>query len=289
VKQTPAQGLEDFDSLDEYVANWIRPCLLGDLRRLIASLTQDLGPTDERGRPYGAGKFVTLGALLFACEHLGALLVTEPGLLTNMDARFEALFTALKGKYADYKNILTIFGRHAIIHSFWPNTLLRFRTQRQDRNDPELVVVGLGVGIDPAEKDYRHFEVRLFDKLFPLADRPPGADLRHFQQPRLTKVTAIRLFVNVHRFFRRVDNFFHIDFNADHFPGNFALLRENFQLLRAVSIREKNFPSLPKKKEKAILEAIADQPGRVWNLPFRDSLEQELWRLMNEADKISHK
>jgi hypothetical protein len=287
VQQTPAQGLEDFDSLDDYVAQWIRPCLLGDLRRLIASLGQDLGPTDARGRPYGAGKFVTLGALLFACEHLGALLVSNPRRLTTTEARFEALFSALGGKYAEYKHILTTFGRHAIIHNFWPNTLLRFRTQRPSHHDPELVVVGLGVGIDPAEQDYRNFEVRLFDKLFPVADRPPTADLRKFQQPRFMSVTTIRLFINVHRFFRRLDNFFHSDFSADHYQG-FALLRENFQLLRAVSVREKNFPSLPRKEED-IQKAIVSQPGKIWDQPYRGTIERELWRLMAEADRISLK
>ncbi len=86
----PAQGPEDFPTLDDYRREWICPCILGDLRTLMHALTT---VSQLRGdRPYGFAKFVAAGTLFFACEHLGSLFVDTTAAVTNQHARFRAFF-----------------------------------------------------------------------------------------------------------------------------------------------------------------------------------------------------
>lgn len=281
MRQTPAQGFEDFDSLAQYVAEWIQPCLLGDLRRLVAGLKQDLGPTDAQERPYGAGKFMALGTLLFSSEHLGSLLVEDRRGLFDHGERFRALFHALGGEYDLYKNILTEFGRHAIIHNFWPNTLLRYAFRRRMvRSDPSHVVVGLGVS-DLTPEGFENFAVRLFRKNFPRTTGGAAQPLEAFEWHYEENVVAIRLFVNIEAYFRRIDDYFFREFQQ---RDDFGRLDTNFRLLQAASVREKNFPALPR-EERLIRESLTKWPRSLWNQP-KDELETDLLSLLTRADAL---
>lgn len=272
--QNPAQGPDDFRTLDEYRREWICPCILGDLRTLMQAVSAV--PDAQGGRPYGAGKFVAAGALFFACDHLGALFVQPPTDVNNQRLRFHGIYQALGGNYVRYQDILTMLGRNTILHDFWPDTIVRYDLGTMPgRRQPEYVHLGLGFGIQSDESDYRHFEVREFAKQFPNPQCQPREPLSSTAwscdgpDERVT-VVAIRLFINLQIFFKDLDRLFFEALDPRTYP-HYQNLEVNFQALKAASVRRRIFPILPRIAESKLPYS---SPFASWNRPSREFTEQ---------------
>lgn len=283
MRQNPAQGIEDFDSLQEYVREWIQPCLLGDLRRLVAALEHDFGPADAQGRPYGAGKFMALQAVLTAGRHIGALVSPLADKFHEVDydpydprVHLRSLLALLGGNYRRYRHVLTEFGYAATRRHLWPATMLRFGPKPSESADEDTdstsVELAFGLGVcDFKPNAYPNFSVHRFEFSFPQVGRTLGMrtfDLEWTRQP----VIAIRLFIDVIELFHEIDDFC-FGLTSRRLRRS---LESNFRDLQAYSVWGKNFPTNPP-------DHVPEEPyGVEWH-PF---LLKELENLSRRAKAL---
>lgn len=225
--KAPAQGIEDFSNLRSYVRNWVQPCLLGDLRRLSAAYEHNFGTHDARGQPYGAGKFLALGAVLTAGEHLGTLMMHQhPSCLFIESQRLLALSAALGGYYWDYRHLL-LATRYETQHTGWPLTAM---VVRLDNGRPRRVAIGLGVS-DPGPHGHPHFSVHRFSVQLPSVEQP-NQKRRRYDRP----IALIRVFVRISTFVADLERIVaDLASGSGPFARNGRQLENNFQTLQAFS------------------------------------------------------
>lgn len=239
-------GLYDFRDLKDYHERFIKPCILGDIRALLTGLTRtQVGELDSNNRPHGGCNFLALGAILFACDHLGAFLVPPVKKeIVDSTKRLLGLFSALGKPYLEYRNLFTYFARHAIIHNYWPNSMIRFDTETDPKKDPCWVYVALGTSMNVAKKGLNPFTYEKKQRRFPElhdANSIPFTvkDLRECDATKWTnrEVTTLNIYVNVHSLFQSIDDYFHKRFMPQRHEGN-------FNIIRGLVVRSKNFPFL---------------------------------------------
>ncbi len=121
------QGLWSFDSFEHYLDKWIKPNILGDLETIFTGTAENWVNKEEPENDRGDFMLTTL--LFSVFDHLGGFLAksTDSSLTTLENiSRIARRIPSIKG----VDLIIAFFGRHALVHSAWPDTMIFVEEKR---------------------------------------------------------------------------------------------------------------------------------------------------------------
>jgi hypothetical protein len=158
------QGLWTFASFERYLDDWIRPVLIADLNTVFEGARERW---EEQGQPAnGRGDFVLAAALFSAFDHLGQFLAASVDDSLGATANIRRVAGVLPST-ATANDIVAQFGRHALVHTGWPQTSVVM--------DDGRWAFGLNISADPRDQN-EHGE-RTHDLLYMRRYALPGTNV----------------------------------------------------------------------------------------------------------------
>ncbi len=243
MKCNKPEGIEDFESPEKYVKDFIQPTVDRSLRRLIDSLNCS---TDKDS----VHSWLVFASLMIVSEAIGALLVDDVASFKRHinSVRLRALFKHMGSDYAKFRFFLSLFARDDVIHGLFPFDAGTFRFP----GGPS-VNVGLHISSDSLAKD--HFLVK---------QESVRRFIYSFRQFETEVVSVYHLTLNIFQYFQDLRTFVFTDLEP-FCRNNRSEVELNFLLLRQNNAARKHAPFSCQD-----LHQIPQSEGAVWGLSEED-------------------